>query len=208
MTTKTATEIPTESEIVPEIASDIATIKRAHSLLTPATDLTAHLVPRTPALISKEWDGQVTINLSRDHAAVLLDSSGNSLDHVELGRRGLTMRQAWDSAALQLLRAQRDPYTVHFDVRNSSFSLGPKSPRGFEVKGDPAASWLAHPKAFQMLHRHFMHVLKPEHAITYLTRDHRELFVLDCTPEQAATTLPYATVFTYSLGFPIKRTIV
>ena len=122
MTTKTATEIPTESEIVPEIASDIATVKRAHSLLNPATDLTAHLVPRTPALISKEWDGQVTINLSRDHAAVLLDSSGNSLDHVELGRRGLTMRQAWDSAALQLLRAQRDPYTVHFDVRNSSFS--------------------------------------------------------------------------------------
>lgn len=189
-------------------SSDIETVKRAHTVLSPATDLSAFLTPRTSAVINDEWDGPVTINLSRDHATRLLDSVGNAVDHVELGRRGLTVRQAWDSAALKLLAAQRDPYTVHFDVRNSSFSLGPKSPHGLEVKGEPATSWLAHPKTFQMLHRHFLDVLKPEQSITYLTRDHRELFVLDCTAEHAASTFPYATVLTYSLGFPIKRTIV
>ena len=202
MTTSTAVPAPASDSY------DIKTVERSRTLLSPATDLSVRLIARTPTVISNEWDGPVTINLSRDHAAVLLDSSGNALDHMRLGHRGLTMRQAWDSAALRLLATQRDPYTVHFDVRNSSFSLGPKSPRGLEVKGAPATSWLAHPKTFQMLHRHFLKVLEPAHSITYLTRDHCELFVLDCTAEHAASTFPYATVLTYSLGFPIKRTIV
>ena len=196
------------ANISSDLSSDIDKTVRANTLLTPATDITARLVPRSSSLIRNEWNGPASINLSRDHAVVLLDGSGNLLDHVELGRRGLTARQAWDSAALLLLNSQPDPYRVHFHVRNSSFSLGPKSPRGFEVKGAPATSWLTHPKTFQMLHRHFTEILKPQKTLTYLTRDHRELFVLDCTAAHAATTFPYATVLSYSLGFPIKRTTV
>ena len=54
-----------------------------------------------------------------------------------------------------------------------------------------------------MLHQHFLEVLVPKTGLVYVTRDQRDLFVLDTTIEAAAKAVPQATVMTYSLGFPV-----
>lgn len=69
-------------------SSDIETVKRAHTVLSPATDLSAFLTPRTSAVINDEWDGPVTINLSRDHATRLLIQSATLWTTWNLGAVG------------------------------------------------------------------------------------------------------------------------
>lgn len=145
------------------------------------------------------------IALSRDHVALLKAPDGRLLTPLDLGHMELSTQQAWDTAADTLLRTQHD--RIEFTVRNASFALGDTAPRGLEVRGGahPPAAWLAHPRTFRVLHAHFTEILSPEAALVFLTRDHKELFVLDADARQVREEFPAAAVFTYSYGFPVNH---
>lgn len=167
--------------------------------------------PRVRAVKSKGWASPGSsvspayISLSRDHVALLKAPDGRLLSPIDLGQMELSTRQAWDAAAETLLRTQRGQ--IKFTVRNASFALGDSAPRGFEVHGDshPPAAWLAHPRTFNVLHTHFSDVLSPRVGLVFLTRNHRELFVLDAEAHDVRELFPRAAVFTYSLGFPVNH---
>lgn len=145
------------------------------------------------------------ISLSRDHVALLKTPDGRLLTPIDLGHMELSTQQAWDAAADTLLRTQTE--RVEFTVRNASFGLGRDAPRGLEVHGDshPPAAWLAHPRTFNVLHAHFTEVLSPLVGLVFVSRDHRELFVLDADVREVRAMFPHAAVFTYSFGFPINH---
>ncbi len=183
--------------------------------ISAATDTSAalHAVPAPRARVVKKhgWasPGSSTspayISLSRDHVALLRAPDGRLLTPIDLGQMELSTRQAWDSAADTLLRTQAG--RIEFTVRNASFALGDFSPRGLEVRGGvhPPAAWLAHPWTFTMLHAHFSSVLSPREDLVFVSRDHRDLFVLDSDVHTVCALFPRATVFTYSLGFPVSH---
>lgn len=147
------------------------------------------------------------VNLSRDLVAVFVDREGRLLNQIDLGQLGLSVREAWDRAAFTLLHSQKDFDRVEFLVRNASFALGPHAPRGYELASFtvPPAAWLAHPTTFQLLHRHFLTVLRPREGLVYVSTAQRDLFVLDTTVENVVELAPAATVMTYSLGFPLRH---
>ncbi|SDR89262.1 hypothetical protein [Corynebacterium timonense] len=138
------------------------------------------------------------------------DPAGAPATHQHVGAAGLTVHQAWNAAAAHRL-ATSDAISgnaLRFWVRDARATLGPDAPPGVEVRGD-AASWLAHPRLFAPLDAHFTHVLRPQHGLAYLTRDCRDLFVVDAADADLRRlldlpTVPPAAVCTrYSLGFPL-----
>ncbi|MCQ4620808.1 hypothetical protein KBX19_06230 [Corynebacterium sp. CCUG 71335] len=175
--------------------------------LLPVTGFVA-LPVRAEVVEKRPWgergDSPAYLNLSPNVVAVLISETGHLLSQIDLWDRGLSVKQAWDSAAYTLLERQNS-HRVEFQVRNASCALGTTAPRGFEIApfDVPAVAWLSHPKTFQMLHQHFLEVLVPKTGLVYVTRDQRDLFVLDTTIEAAAKAVPQATVMTYSLGFPV-----
>ena len=168
-------------------------------------------VPRHRAVKSKGWASPGSsaspayISLSRDHVALLKTTDGRLLTPIDLGQMELSTRQAWDTAADALLSTQKG--RIEFTVRNATFALGDTAPRGLEVRGGthPPAAWLAHPRTFSVLHTHFTDVLSPQTGLVFVTRDHKELFVLDADAHEVKERFPRAAVFTYSLGFPINH---
>lgn len=146
------------------------------------------------------------ISLSPGLVCVFDSPTATGLTHQEVGAAGVSAHQLWNAAAEQLVsRAQRED-GVEFLVRCPSAALDVETlPRGFEVDGhgSPAAWWLAHPRPFTLLHRHFEAVLRPETGLTYATRDGRELFVFDAHAGDVARCLPGADVLSYSVGFPL-----
>lgn len=202
-------------EIALNPAPASAIVPRQHSPAVPfppaISALHAVPAPRARAVKSKGWasPGSSTapayISLSRDHVALLKTLDGRLLTPIDLGQMELSTQQAWNTAADTLLQTQTG--RVEFTVRNASFALGEKAPRGLEVQGGthPPAAWLAHPRTFNVLHTHFTDVLSPRKNLVFVTRDHRELFVLDSEPHTARELFPRAAVFTYSLGFPVNH---
>ncbi len=140
------------------------------------------------------------------HLVCVLESPGSgAVTHQEVGGAGLTVHQAWNSAADALLRAAQAAGGIEFWVRPASRSLGPGAPRGLEVRGD-ASRWLAHPRLFSVLHVHFTGVLGPTRELTYLSRDCGELFVFDAPAAEVADYAGPRGVMRYSLGFPLLTT--
>lgn len=148
------------------------------------------------------------ISLSPGLVCVFDSPTASGLTHQEVGAAGLSTHQLWNAAAEQLTgRAQRAE-GVEFLVRCPSVAIDCEHlPRGFEVDGHgvPAASWLAHPQPFTLLHRHFEAVMRPDTGLVYASRDGRELFVFDAAVAEVAACLPGANVATYSVGFPLLR---
>lgn len=183
--------------------------------ISAATDtgVALHAVPapRARAVKAHTWANRGSstspayISLSRDHVALLRAPDGRLLTPIDLGQMELSTREAWDSAADTLLRTQTSQ--IEFTVRNASFGLGDKSPRGLEVRGGahPPAAWLAHPWTFTLIHAHFSAVLSPRENLVFVSRDHRDLFVLDSDAHTVSALFPRAAVFTYSLGFPVSH---
>nr|VDG63302.1 Uncharacterised protein [Streptococcus thermophilus] len=175
--------------------------------LLPVTGFVA-LPVRADVVEKRPWgergDSPAYVNLSPDVVAVLVSEDGHLLSQIDLWDRGLSVKQAWDSAAYTLLGSQAST-RIEFQVRNASCALGKTAPRGFEIGpfDVPPVAWLSHPRTFQMLHQHFLEVLAPTTGLVYVSRDHRDLFVLDTTVETAAQAVPHASVMTYSLGFPL-----
>lgn len=129
------------------------------------------------------------------------------LTHQQVGAAGMSVHQMWNLAADQLVRRAHRPHGIEFFVRCPSAQLGEghELPRGYEVDGHgvPAAAWLAHPKTFTVLHRHFEAVLQPASGLVYASRDLQELFVFDASANQVAAICGDDAVLTYSVGFPL-----
>lgn len=147
------------------------------------------------------------INLSPGLVCVFAGADGPALTHQQVGEAAPSTRQLWNDAADQLARRALVDTGIEFLVRCPSVVLGETHLRGYEVDGHgvPAASWLAHPKTFTLLHRHFESVLQPAHELVYVTLDERDLFVFDAPAADVAALLPRAAVLTYSVGFPLLR---
>lgn len=146
------------------------------------------------------------INLSPGLVCVFDSGGFQGLTHQGIGAAGMTAHQAWNAAAAQLEPRAYCAAGVEFMVRSPAVALGIEGhPPGFEVDGHgcPAASWLAHPRTFTLLHRHFEAVMHPEHNLVYATRDDKELFVFDAPADAVAQLLRNAAVMTYSVGFPL-----
>lgn len=203
-------------------APETATAARSTAAYLPADTVSAasfeeagfalHAVPAPAKTVKpKGWASPGSsmspayISLSRDHVAVLRSPTGRLLTPLDLGHMELSTRQAWDTAADTLLRTQER--RVEFTVRNATFALGDKAPRGLEVRGGkhPSSAWLAHPRTFKVLHSHFTEVLTPKKELVFVTRDHRELIVLDEDATTVKELFPRAAVFRYSLGFPVNQ---
>lgn len=176
----------------------------------PAYRLTLH--PRDPA-VSPMWDKRIkagdaaTINLSRDFSCLITHEDGSPVLLDDVGRAGVTLRRAWDMAASELVSSHSFVEGTEFFVRDSRIHLGGSTPRGFEVscQFSPAAAWLAHPRAFRILHTHMLSLLSPREGLVYLSSDQRELFVLDAPPARARGLLDGAAPMEYVFGFPVLR---
>ncbi|TNL99368.1 hypothetical protein [Corynebacterium tapiri] len=115
--------------------------------LSPSS--TTHLL--IPAL---QWRREDTPR-ARRVAAVALSTELNAVitlasvaqSATELGCMGLSIRQAWEESADNLLALAGSPDNVELRVRP-----GPDSYHLF-VRGTRATSWLAHPRTFHFLHR-------------------------------------------------------
>lgn len=176
--------------------------------------LTPRLVRRDPAASPRSWltpgfgASAAFINLSPGLVCAFDGPTGEAVTHQELGAAGMTAHQAWNAVAEDLApRAFRDT-GVEFMVRPPSVALGTAHlPRGFEVGGHDChpASWLAHPKTFTILHRHFESVLQPAHELVYVTRDGKDLFVFDGDVDAQLPLPANSSAVTYSVGFPLLR---
>lgn len=147
------------------------------------------------------------INLSPGLVCVFAGADGLALTHQQVGEAAPSARQLWNESADRLTRRALVDTGVEFLVRCPSAALGHSPLRGYEVDGHgaPAASWLAHPKTFTVLHRHFESVLKPRNELMYVTRNDRDLFVFDAPIAEVRAIVPRASVLTYSVGFPLMH---
>lgn len=111
------------------------------------------------------------------------------LTHRGLEDLGLSVRQVWNRAALNLFRSAYSDAGIRFWTRPTAAVLGPQAPRGMQIKTDvgPASAWLAHPRTFTTLHRH-VHALTGARSLTYVLPDEATVFALvDCPTDQAAS---------------------
>lgn len=182
-----------------------------HHPLPPTISLTPRLARRGD-LGPRSWltpgfgASTAYINLSPGLVCVFDTPHSAGLTHQEVGCTGLSVHQAWNAAADELVPRAVTDSGVEFLVRDPTIALGPSElPPGYEVDGHgaPAAAWLAHPKTFTVLHRHFESVMAPQHGLVYATRDDKELFVFDAPVEDVRAHLGTAAVMTYSVGFPL-----
>ena len=175
--------------------------------LTPLIAPRKHVLFRDPApgAHTRYGPNAAFISLSTALVCLMEFEDGTILTHQDVGKLGMSVHHVWNLVAQNVLRTQPSTDMVEFRVRNASFSIGDDCPRGYEVRAPAghAAAWLAHPRTFALLHRHFSSVLPPVHELLYATRDNRELFVFDSTIEAVARVLPTATIIRHSLGFPL-----
>ena len=73
-------------------------------------------------------DSPAYLNLSPNVVAVLISETGHLLSQIDLWDRGLSVKQAWDSAAYTLLERQNS-HRVEFQVRNACLLYTSPSPR-------------------------------------------------------------------------------
>ncbi|MCK2199467.1 hypothetical protein [Corynebacterium callunae] len=99
-------------------------------------------------------DSPAHLNLSAE-LYMGLSSRSKTLSFRAVGELGLSIRQAWDVAADNLVALAQDGQGVRFDLRNASLSTDIDT-YALEVKvpGSPITAWLAHPRTFSILHRH------------------------------------------------------
>ncbi|WPF65399.1 MULTISPECIES: hypothetical protein [unclassified Corynebacterium] len=96
------------------------------------------------------------IMLSRDFASGLFLGEQPAA-HDDIAALGMSLHQAWDRSAAQLLSTAQRTQGTQFRTRAAS-ALHPHF-RGQPVwqvdcPGSPATAWLAHPYPFTVLHRH------------------------------------------------------
>ena len=130
---------------------------------------------------------------------------GEALTHQQIGSLGLTAHQAWNAAAETLRATAVTEGDVEFWSRPATVALGDGAPPGVEIRGGThtAAAWLAHPRTFEVIHRHFSTVLAPTGELSYFSRDQRELFIFDAHRDDITRALGPVALMRYSLGFPL-----
>ncbi|MDO5031421.1 hypothetical protein [Corynebacterium sp.] len=141
-------------------------------------------------------DSPAAIQLSRTLSTTLVRTDGTAHQRVSqhaLDVIGLTPRQAWDRAALNLQERALTPEGVRFDVRPATVAL-PGARGGLEVRAHrcTASAWLAHPQTFRLLNNHLRRLTQAR-TITYLVPDRHTLFALpDASADQALTLARHA----------------
>ena len=175
-------------------------------------------------------DSPASISLSRSLTLGLV-AGDTTLSYRGLAELGLGIRQAWDLAADNLVRAARRPEGTRFYLRDAVHTglidAPPTTPDGgagmtavqVKVPGAPVTSWLAHPRTFTILHRHLQSRLGRD--LIYLA-PLPDLLIACVTPDPTGTgqeiarliagRLPEAripgehyicaTALIYRLGFP------
>lgn len=202
---------PAPSEAAP---SDTPAADTPVADTAPPIALTPRLARRATGALaaSRSWltpgfgSSTAYINLSPGLVCVFDSGEVKGLTHQGIGAAGMTAHQAWNAAAAQLEPRAYRSSGIEFMVRSPAVALGGGGlPPGFEVDGHgcAAASWVAHPRTFTLLHRHFEAVMRPAHGLVFATRDERELFVFDAPAETVVALMPKAAVMTYSVGFPL-----
>lgn len=160
-------------------------------LLTPA----AQVLPQRSAAAGF-GDATATFSLCRSLVAVLGRPASSPaagavvLSHDGIASLGLSVRQAWARAALNLrLQASGSPADPHAhiqtQVRSARALLGAGAPPGVEIRlrYSPISSWLAHPRAFSTIHRYARHCLaehRPSSLCYLLVADDTLLALTHC----------------------------
>lgn len=118
-------------------------------------------------------DSPASISLSRSLTMGLV-TGDTTLSYRGLAELGLGIRQAWDLAADNLVRAARSPEGTCFYLRDAVHTGLLDAPPTtsdhvagvpaiqVKVPGAPVTSWLAHPRTFTILHRHLQNRLGPD----------------------------------------------
>ena len=139
-------------------------------------------------------DSPASLQLSRTLSMTLVHGTGAEAKRVSqraVDDMGLTVRQAWDAAALNLQRRALTQQGLRFFTRPAELGLG-RTEKGLEVRVHRCAvsSWLAHPQAFVILDNHLQR-LSQARNITYLVPDAHTLYALLNICPQRATELAY-----------------
>ena len=145
------------------------------------------------------------ISLAPGLVCVFDSDSVEGLTHQSIGAMGLTVHQAWNSAA-RMLSTDLLEGRVILDYLPAENSLGFGAPKGVQVQSSAgyAASWLAHPQLFSTLYAHVDRVLMPHNELLFYSRDQQELFVFDATLEEVLAFANPEHVMRYSVGFPLS----
>ena len=137
-------------------------------------------------------DSPASIQLSRTLSMAMLHSSGSTVTRISrrsLDDMGLTVRRAWDAAAINLQRRALTDQGLRFFTRPADHSLQ-NAPGCLEVRAHRslASSWLAHPQTFTLLDNHLLRITHGQ-QITYLAPDAHTLYALVDVSVQQATEL-------------------
>jgi hypothetical protein len=123
----------------------------------------------TPTLKPMTWAGKrglsspdfghanAHIALSKD-LCVGLRYGNVTMTHTAVALSGLSLREAWNYAADNLLNRAHTAQGIAIDIRPSSQATRRADTRGYQIRiGDdvPATAWLAHPATFRALNEHF-----------------------------------------------------
>ena len=137
-------------------------------------------------------DSPVRIQFSRTLSMSMVHGTGAETKRVSqraLDDLGLTTRQAWDTAALNLQRRALTQQGLRFFTRPAEQSLsGAEGSLEVRVHRCTVSSWLAHPQAFVILDNHLKR-LSQATSITYLVPDAHTLYALLNVSPQRATEL-------------------
>ncbi len=183
-----------------------------HSLPTAATiqPRLHHRAGRERVRFSNDGfcDSPASISLSRSLTMGLV-AGDTTLSYRGLAELGLGIRQGWDLAADNLVRAARCPEGTCFYLRDAvhtglidappTTSDGGAGVTAVQVKvpGAPVTSWLAHPRTFTILHRHLQTRLGPE--LIYLA-PLPDLLIACATPDPTGTGQEVAGLLTGGLA--------
>ncbi|MFP7364501.1 hypothetical protein SFC07_01770 [Corynebacterium callunae] len=144
-----------------------------------------------------------------------LSARGKTLSFRALGELGLSIRQAWDISAENLIALAQDGVGVRLDLRSAHFSTGIEtSALEIKVPGAPITSWLSHPRTFTILNRHLEHRLGER--LRYLAPHPNMLIAIAANSAETPQLLSWAKaeskaqareelvdkLFSYHLGFP------
>ena len=145
------------------------------------------------------------ISLAPGLVCVFDSDSVQGLTHQFIGAMGLTVHQAWNSAA-RTLSTDLLEGRVTLDYELAEDSLGSVVPNGVRVRSSAgyAASWLAHPQLFSTLYSHVDRVLLPHHELLFYSRDQQELYVFDAPLDDVLRLAKPEHVMRYSVGFPLS----
>lgn len=135
-------------------------------------------------------DSPASIQLSRTLSMAIQHGAGTTVKRVSqraLDDMGLTVRQAWDTAALNLQRRALTDRGLRFFTRPAEHSL-PGAHGGLEVRTQHCtmSAWLAHPQTFVIVDNHLRRLTQAQ-RITYLVPDTHTVYALvDVSHDKAA----------------------